>query len=1094
MRNTFSKLFALLLCAGMLFALLPTFAAAENTEPDEPAIELPGDEDVESAEESAQEPAKEESVPGESGEGDTTLPELPIYDSNIVVLEEELVPGINSFPIEKTEIIYYRRVRPTEDGYYEFVVNNAIGQAHLADGGLNELSEYAGREIFQYLSAGETYYFGISIPDGRDPGTVQATLTVYSANVCGDNMTWTFDEDTGTLKIRGEREMWNYEPDTAPWVVYKDQIRTVDFSSVPVLSSIGSYAFYQYPNLTTLKLANGGLYSIGEYSFYGTGLTELDLPSRAKEIKPYAFAECKDLKTLTMRRSNGYGYFIRDHAFYGSGLENITFSDDTKEIEPYAFANCPYIEAIVLPDLLRVIPEGAFQNSGIRSIRIGNNVTDIGIGALAGCTRLTPDAFIVDAENETFTTKDGLLLTKDGRTVISALYQTASGAYTTPTGIQAVADGAFFGCSALTKLTVSPGVVSIGRRAFEDCSQMTDVSLPLTLTKIEDNAFKGCLALTDAWYPAEEQTRLEKLTINSEGNDALLNATWHYQEPCSFDGTVEWDESVQFKGTTPYLVWTGEPLTPGITLKTADGETVDPATYTVEYRENVNAGTAYIFVTFTEGYTGTMRLFFKIYLPATTETSISNVKEGVKLSWKEVPGADGYVIYRRAWNLQSSGWTTFERWNNTTSTTWTDQTVYAGTRYQYGVKAYFNRRMDPVTGAMIGGNVGDNFNLGVVGPLKTTVRITTRRLSMLKSGSGKITATWEPSKVFTGYDLRYATDETFTKNLKTIRITDPATSSTTLKSLKNGTYYYVSVRSYHLFEGMTYYGQWSNVIRIKPGNTTTMYDVMYRAVTVGENNYRDNPLKGCINDANSINGMLKGLKRPFTVKLLRNVSKTAMINEIRTAFADTWDNDISVFHYSGHGVNASGSPDYEQMQGALVSVDMQYITFEELAEELSKVRGRVIVILDSCHSGASIAKSDEENQKDLEAFNQAAIDAFSGYCLEAKGEEGDPNTRMGELKQSKFIVITAASAGQSSYDGKFDGSGYYQGAFCAAIIKGLGCTYPNGHYTGSMPADTNGDGKITLKELYDYAAWQARSWAPQDIQYYGPDSEVLFCR
>jgi hypothetical protein len=101
---------------------------------------------------------------------------------------------------------------------------------------------------------------------------------------------------------------------------------------------------------------------------------------------------------------------------------------------------------------------------------------------------------------------------------------------------------------------------------------------------------------------------------------------------------------------------------------------------------------------------------------------------------------------------------------------------------------------------------------------------------------------------------------------------------------------------------------------------------------------------------------------------------------------------------------------------------------------------------------------------------------------------------MGELKQSKFIVITAASAGQSSYDGKFDGSGYYQGAFSAAIIKGLGCKYPNGHYTGSMPADTNGDGKITLKELYDYAAWRARSWAPQDIQYYGPDSEVLFCR
>jgi hypothetical protein len=218
------------------------------------------------------------------------------------------------------------------------------------------------------------------------------------------------------------------------------------------------------------------------------------------------------------------------------------------------------------------------------------------------------------------------------------------------------------------------------------------------------------------------------------------------------------------------------------------------------------------------------------------------------------------------------------------------------------------------------------------------------------------------------------------------------------------------------------------------------------------------------------------------------------MNGISSAFSEAWDNDVSVFHYSGHGVDASGSDEYEQMQGALVSGDMQYITMKELADALSKVRGRVIVILDSCHSGASIARSDKENREALEAFNAAAIEAFSGYYLEPEESEGETNTRMGEMRQSKFVVIVAASYGQSSYDGKFDGSGYHQGAFTAAIIKGLGCTYPYGKYTGSMPADSNGDNKITLKELFDYASEQARSWAPQSAQYYGSDGEVLFRR
>ena len=109
----------------------------------------------------------------------------------------------------------------------------------------------------------------------------------------------------------------------------------------------------------------------------------------------------------------------------------------------------------------------------------------------------------------------------------------------------------------------------------------------------------------------------------------------------------------------------------------------------------------------------------------------------------------------------------------------------------------------------------DNYNLGLVGPLKTTVRITTRKLTSVTGGSKQITAKWDGSNKFTGYELQIATDYGFTQNVKTVKISNPKTYQTTVKSLQAKTTYWVRIRSYHIFEGMTYYGGWSDRMECK---------------------------------------------------------------------------------------------------------------------------------------------------------------------------------------------------------------------------------------------------------------------------------------
>ena len=174
-------------------------------------------------------------------------------------------------------------------------------------------------------------------------------------------------------------------------------------------------------------------------------------------------------------------------------------------------------------------------------------------------------------------------------------------------------------------------------------------------------------------------------------------------------------------------------------------------------------------------------------------------------------------------------------------------------------------------------------------------------------GSRSITVKWTGSKNFTGYQIQYATDINCTQNAKDFKITDPKTNSKALTSLTNGTLYYVRVRSYHEFEGMTYFGGWSNVLSVKPGNgqTVTPSAKKYRAVCVGENSYTSGALAGCVNDMNAMAGMLKGLDNTkFTVKTMPNSTKSEILNAISTQFKDATDNDVSLFSYSGHGVDA----------------------------------------------------------------------------------------------------------------------------------------------------------------------------------------------
>ena len=76
----------------------------------------------------------------------------------------------------------------------------------------------------------------------------------------------------------------------------------------------------------------------------------------------------------------------------------------------------------------------------------------------------------------------------------------------------------------------------------------------------------------------------------------------------------------------------------------------------------------------------------------------------------------------------------------------------------------------------------------------------------------KLNVSWKKVSKATGYKLKVATNNKFTKNKKAITVKK---NKVTIKKLKPKKKYFVKVRAYKLVNGKKYFGKWSKVIKKK---------------------------------------------------------------------------------------------------------------------------------------------------------------------------------------------------------------------------------------------------------------------------------------
>ena len=259
---------------------------------------------------------------------------------------------------------------------------------------------------------------------------------------------WTFDTETGCLTVTPTNGITEVPEYFVGHVLHEGSYNNYEDTQIKKIviadgfTSIGSRAFYKCYSLSEIVFPATGLVKIGYYSFWQCGktnksLTHVNLPEGLIEIGASAFQETA-------------------------------------------------LKSIKLPESLTTLGNSAFNMcNNIISVFIPKNVNSIGV-TVWGNTNSELTEYVVDSKNTTYESLDGVLYTKDKKTLVSCPVR-KPGVYTVPEGVVTLAEHAFD--SSNTGVILPSTLRTIGDGAVSSYNYLRGVVIPEGVTTIGPNTF-----------------------------------------------------------------------------------------------------------------------------------------------------------------------------------------------------------------------------------------------------------------------------------------------------------------------------------------------------------------------------------------------------------------------------------------------------------------------------------------------------------------------------------------------------------------------------------------------------------------------------
>ena len=189
---------------------------------------------------------------------------------------------------------------------------------------------------------------------------------VFSQDPCGDACSWTFDQTSGKLTVKGFGPMKSWSGSSLmPWNSIKPQIKSVEIQQG--ITTIGRYAFYRCENLESVTMADS-VYLIEDGVFeYDSMLKSVHFPGGLNITGSEMFYRCTSLEKITISSSNTK-YVIENNVLFTTNKQTIVLYPAGDKRTTYT-----------IPTTVKYIGNNAFESSAyLTEVIFTNNVTSVG--------------------------------------------------------------------------------------------------------------------------------------------------------------------------------------------------------------------------------------------------------------------------------------------------------------------------------------------------------------------------------------------------------------------------------------------------------------------------------------------------------------------------------------------------------------------------------------------------------------------------------------------------------------------------------------------------------------------------------------------
>ena len=230
-----------------------------------------------------------------------------------------------------------------------------------------------------------------------------------------------------------------------------------------------------------------GVTKVLERTFQGcNAMTSITLPNSVTELENYAFQGC-------------------------SALTDITFSTSLLKLGSSTFAACSSLVTVTLPTGFTTMGSNTFIDcSSLESLFIPASTNVIGGNVFMNCGKLN---IVVDANNQTFKSVDGVLFNKGGSKLIEYAKDKTQPVYEVPEGVTYVGNYAFYNRPNMTSITFPSTLVRLGNDVVSMCKNLSTLRFNCANAPALDN---------DSVFGATDNAYTGRATYNTGANKLYL--------------------------------------------------------------------------------------------------------------------------------------------------------------------------------------------------------------------------------------------------------------------------------------------------------------------------------------------------------------------------------------------------------------------------------------------------------------------------------------------------------------------------------------------------------------------------------------------